>query len=108
MGGPWLGYQACATIVYHKSDISHANPWVLNNLTDKDRCRRILSSFSESWRYVHAHLAGVCRRRLLLDMFGEEITPANATGDCCDVCLQNNDSELDFKEELKILIDSLN
>ena len=102
------GYQACATIIYHKSDISHANPWVLNNITDKDRCRRILSSFSESWRYVHAHLAGVCRRRVLLDMFGEENTPANATGDCCDVCLQNNDSELDFKEELNILIDALN
>ena len=41
-------------------------------------------------------------------MFGEENTPADATGDCCDVCLQNNDSELDFKEELNILIDALN
>lgn len=39
-------------------------------------------------------------------VFGE---PPNATGDCCDVCLQNNASEVaDFKEEPNILIDALN
>ena len=76
------GSQACATILYHRSDISHANPWVLNNISDKERCRRILTCFSESWRYVNAHLAGVCRRRLLLNAFGEVDTPTSATGDC--------------------------
>ena len=101
------GSQACATILYHRSDISHANPWVLNNISDKDRCKRILSFFSESWRYVNAHLAGMCRRRLLLNAFGEKATVTNATGDCCDVCLQTKPVE-DFKEELKILLDALN
>ena len=101
------GSQACATILYHRSDISHANPWVLNNISDKGRCRRILSCFSESWRYVNAHLAGMCRRRLLLNAFGEKDTLTSATGDCCDVCLQTKPIE-DFKEELKILLDVLN
>ena len=57
--------------------------------------------------YVNAHLAGMCRRRLLLNAFGEVDTPTRATGDCCDVCLQSKPVE-DFKEELKILIDALN
>ena len=99
--------QACATILYHKSDISHANPWVLNNISDKERSRRILSCFSEPWRFVNAHLAGVCRKRLLLNAFGEVDTLTNATGDCCYVCLQTN-PVVDFKEELKILLDALN
>ena len=40
------GYQAYATILYRRSDLSHANAWVLNNLRNKSRCDRILSS---SW-----------------------------------------------------------
>ena len=102
------GNQACATILYHKTDIAHANPWVLNNLSDQDRCKRILSSFSESWKYVYAHLAGVCHRRMLLDLFGEQTTESVASGDCCDVCSQMDRNKVDYKEELEILIDALN
>ena len=55
------GQQACATILYRRSDISHENAWILNNLSNKERCRRILSNFSKSWRFVNANLdlAGV-------------------------------------------------
>ena len=39
-----------------------------------------------SWRFVNAHdLAGVCRRKLLLEVFGEEIANPAVSGDCCDV-----------------------
>ena len=103
------GIQACATILYHKTDMGHANPWVLNNLSDQDRCKRILSSFSESWKYVYAHLAGICRRRLHLDLFGEQTSESVATGDCCDVCCsQTGDDKVDYKEELEVLIDAMN
>ena len=88
--------------------MAHANPWVLNNLSDQERCKHILSSFSESWKYVYAHLAGVCRRRLLLDLFGEQTTDSVATGDCCDVCSQMDTGKIDYKEELEILIDAMN
>ena len=105
------GHQACATILYRKSDISHANTWILNNLSDQDRCKRILSGFSDSWRYVNAHLSGMCRRRLLMDMFGEETNSSDASGDCCDVCMHKSSDEAEYtdhKEELKILLDALN
>ena len=29
------GHQSSATIIYRKSDLSHANPWVINNLHDQ-------------------------------------------------------------------------
>ena len=58
---------------------------VLNNLSRRDE---ILKQFALSWRFVNAHdLAGVCRRKLLLEMFGEEIANPALGGDCCDVCV---------------------
>ena len=101
------GQQACATILYRRSDISHANAWILNNLSNKERCRCILSNFSESWRFVNANLAGMCRRKLLLEMFGEESTSSTYTEDCCDVCMYEEHIDSDFKEELKVLIDAV-
>ena len=38
------GNQACATILYRKSDVSHANPWIMNNLNNRERCNRILQN----------------------------------------------------------------
>lgn len=56
------GQHSTATIIlYRKSDIRHADPWVWNDVRDHDKCRRILADFSNSWRYVEAHLAGCCR-----------------------------------------------
>ena len=103
------GKQACATILYRKSDLSHANAWILNNLQCKER---ILSGFSSSWRYVQAHLVGACRRQMLLDLFGETDMQAKANGACCDVCV-SQESECatpvaDMSIELQVLIDALN
>ena len=71
--------QAHATILYCSTDISHANTWALNNLSNKACCNHILACFSDSWKYVNADLAGKCRRRILLDAFGEIDTPAEFT-----------------------------
>jgi len=102
------GEQAHATILYRSTDLSHANAWILNNLSNKARCDHILSCFSDSWRYVNAHLAGKCRRRILLDAFGEVVTPVAFTSICCDVCESQGNYQLaDCKEELKILDDAL-
>ena len=67
----------------------------------------ILSSFSQSWKYVNAHLAGVCRRKILLELFGEEESCAISSGNCCDVCQTTVTCHEDCKEELKVLIDAL-
>ena len=104
------GLQACATILYRKSDTSHANPWVLNNVSNRERCKRISDNFSDSWKYVLAHLAGKCRRRIFLDLFNEEDTVASATGPCCDVCISHAENAIEYddcKEELAVLIDAL-
>ena len=100
------GKQSWATILFRKGDVSHANAWVLNNLSNKERCDRILSGFSESWKYIYAHLSGKCRRRLIVNIFGEEDTKPTSLGDCCDVC-KNNTNVSDHKPELKVLIDAL-
>ena len=80
------GFQATATILFQTSDISHANAWVLNNLSRKDE---ILQQFSLSWHFVRAHLSRLCCRKRLLDMFGEDSTEFIVNGDCCDVCVEN-------------------
>lgn len=101
------GAQANAVMLYRKTDITHASPWVLNNLSNKSKCNHILSNFSELSQFVNAHLARECRRRILVNMLGENETHPEAKGVCCDVCrLHDKDTE-DFKEELEILVDAL-
>ena len=63
------GQQACATILYCKSHISHANSRVLNNLANAEWCNQILTGFSKSCQYFNALLAGIRRRKLLLAIY---------------------------------------
>ena len=103
------GHQAVATILYRGSDISHANAWILNNVTNRDRCEKILAGFSDSWKFVYAHMAGMCRRKLLLDIFQDSYA-ATVNDKCCDVCSAKTDGEeqtVDCKYELEILLDAL-
>ena len=81
-----------------------------NNVSNRERCKRILDNFSDSWKYVLVHLAGKFRRRLFLDLFNEEDTVASATGPCCDVCISHAANAIEYddcKEELAVLIDAL-
>ena len=102
------GASATATIVYRKTDIRYADAWIWNNLSNKDRCRRVLEDYATSWRFTQAHLSGACRRKVLLQLFSENDENARADGQCCDVCInQDIASTDDFKEELKVLINAL-
>ena len=80
------GKESWATILFRKGDVSYANAWILNNLSNRTRCDQILSGFADSWRYVYAHLAGLCRRKMILELFGEDVTMPEYSSDCCDVC----------------------
>ena len=104
------GCPSTATILYQNANVNHANAWIKNNIMDRDRCNRILSDFSNSWRFVEAHLAGCCRRKLLLDLFGEN-NELEADSACCDVCSSGDKSTprplASFNEELKILEDAM-
>ena len=102
------GQYSTATILYRKSDIRHADPWVWNNVGDHEKCRRILTDFSNSWRFVEAHVAGCCRRKLLIELFGET-DPPTFDFTCCDVCNSSSGQRKQtFNDELKILVDALN
>lgn len=102
------GCPSTATILYQKSDINHANAWIKNNLMERTRCNRILSDFSDSWRFTEAHLAGCCRRKLLLELFGESYEQIQTDFVCCDVCSSaENHPLVSFNEELKILDDAM-
>ena len=59
-----------------------------------------------SWKYVHASIAGMCRRRILLDNFSEESTTPNTSGECCDVCQQEMEYT-DYKEFFLMLYSKL-
>lgn len=104
----WTGWKnATATILYRKSDLSHANASVLNNVPNKGRCKDILSDFADSWKYINAHLAGLCQRNTLLRMFNEEECCVISSGSCCDVCeakAQNQYVLEDNRKGLKFLI----
>ena len=60
------GLHSTATILYRKSDVRHADSWVWNNVKDQEKCRKILSDVTNFWRFVEAHLAGICRWKILL------------------------------------------
>ena len=97
----WTGWKnATATILY---DLSHANAWVLNNVSNRGGCKDILSGFADSWKYVNAHLAGLCRRKIVLRMFNEEECCAISSGSCCDVCEAKAQNQYVLEERVENL-----
>ena len=107
------GKAATATIIYSASNIDHASAWLKQHHHDQDYCTRVLKDFGESWKYVIAHVSCTCRRKVLLDMLGEEssVTECTENMTCCDVCETNasNSSEehLDVTAELVTLVNAI-
>lgn len=66
-----------------------------------------MACFSDSWKYVNAHLSGKCRCRVILDAFGEADIPAEFTSICSDVCENQAAYQIVDYEEFKILDDVL-
>ena len=62
------GLHSTATILYRRSDMRHADSWIRNHVNDQEKCCQILSDFTNSWWFVEAHLAGYCRRKMLLEL----------------------------------------
>ena len=81
------GQQSSAYILYSDNDIQHVGFWA-RDMAKQHRSDDIHDSatlFSDALPFSYSHLAGKCRRKVLVGKFGEteEITcPAY----CCDVC----------------------
>ena len=103
------GHPAKATIFYSLSNTSHAGAWIKGQLHNHDHCQRILTEFSDSWKYVMADLVNKCRRKSLLELVGEDASETISGSDnCCDVCASKIEVvEVDFKKELETLYNAI-
>lgn len=102
------GAPSSAHILYTDGDIDHAGAWIQGHIQNPSIREEILSRFSESWKFVHAHLAGKCRRQVVVEAFGEpEVNAIGLDGECCDVCDQNLQEFSDHKHELAVAIDAI-
>ena len=66
----------------------------------------VAKQFSEGLSFSYAHLAGKCRRKILLDGFGES-TEIQCPSPCCDVCQEEIGQLVDRRIELSILIKAI-
>ena len=99
------GKQSYAYILYADNDIHHVGFWA-RDMARQHRQNDIHNSaeqFSYVLPFTHAHLAGNCRRKLLVGMFGENGDSLVTPEKCCDVCETCTTCE-DRKLELKTLI----
>ena len=63
--------------------------------------------FSECLPFSYAHLAGKCRRKVLLELFGEQTDGITCPEVCCDVCEKQASEYQDRYPELAILIQAI-
>ena len=54
--------------------------------------------------YIYAQNAGKCRRKVLVNLFGEDEAEAKSDGTCCDVCELNISCSLECNSELAKLL----
>ena len=57
-------------------------------------------------RFVYSHVAGRCRRRVILDHFEDLDREAGSTGDCCDVCISTKEDECEAEAEMMIIAET--
>ena len=63
--------------------------------------------YSRSHRFTLAHIAGICRRKILIEYFGEDACNTTSTGTCCDVCDSKTPSTSqprDIQQELGMVL----
>lgn len=71
------GNPATATIFYEEGDTDHAGAWIKDYVRNAPLRDEILK-FGESWKFIYAGLAGCCRRKIIMQEFGEP--EANCVG----------------------------
>ena len=67
----------------------------------------VAQQFSNALPFCYAHLAGKCRRRIMLQSFGEDDVNLQCPDDCCDVCQLELGTLIDQSMELSILLKAI-
>ena len=82
----WEGWEQLFTLHIVFNDIQHVGFWARDMA--KQHCSNDINDsaeqFSDALPFCYSHLAGKCRRIILVDMFGESATACPQL--CCDVC----------------------
>lgn len=82
------GNQSYAYILYSDNDIHHVGFWARGMA--KQHCPNdiddVAQQFSNALPFCYSHLAGKCRRRILLQSFGEDDVNLQCPDNYCDVC----------------------
>ena len=102
------GKQSYAYILFSDNNIQHVGFWA-RDMARQHRFTDIDDSahqFSAALPFSYAHLAGLCRRKMLLELFGENCDMAYPE-QCCDVCDQQIGLLTDRKSELALLIQAI-
>jgi len=103
------GQQSYAHIFYSDNDIQHVGYWA-RDMARQHRPSDIddaAQQFSVALSFSYAHLAGICRRKLFLQLFGEEEYDMTHPELCCDVCDQTIGVLTDRRPELGLLIQAI-
>lgn len=98
------GKQLYAHILYSDTDISHVGFWARDMA--KQHCHDDIQNSAHQFSKAFAHLSGSCRRKLLIEMFGEKGNDLVCPDYCCDVCERAIRME-ERAKELKILIQAI-
>lgn len=101
------GNQSSAYILYSDNDIQHVGFWA-RDMAKQHRSNDINDSakqFSDALPFCYSYLAGKCRRKVLIETFGEKAT--NCPQHCCDVCTMDVAPFQDRKAELSILMQAI-
>ena len=103
------GEYAEAHIFYCDEDIHHVGFWS-GDLARRNRSNEIndtSTNFSQAMKFCYSHLSGRCRRKILVEMFGEDAANAKFDSKCCDVCESGLIQMEDRQHELSILITAI-
>ena len=68
----------------------------------------VAQQFSNALPFCYAHLAGKCRRRIMLQSFDEDVVNLQCPDNCCDICQQELGTLIDRNQELSILLKAIN
>ena len=104
------GSDSSAYILYSDNDIHHVGFWA-RGMAQQHRSSDIddvAQQFSYALPFCYAHLPGKCRRKILLQSFGEhDFNLQCSDNSCSDVCQQELGTLVDRKRELSILIKAI-
>ena len=98
------GHKASCSILYSDEDIHDLSFWLQN--INHQRKSEVAEAFSRALTFSYAHLAGECRREVVLEYF-ESDSLKEPNVDCCDVCAMEVMLLKNRKKELALVIKAI-